>query len=148
MISRDQAGVRETRIYFSTDSTLAGLDILLVFMNRWSAEVIFEEGRAHLGIETQRQWSDPAIERSTPCLFALSSLVTLCGKLLSPKGDIPVLQTAWLHKRQATFSDVLATVRFSLWNPFRSPTFPENPDVILLPRSEVSRLLVAACGSP
>ena len=71
MISRDPAGVRETRIYFSTESTLSCLAILLVFMTRWSAEVTFEEGRAHLGIETQRQWSDPAIERSTPCLFAL-----------------------------------------------------------------------------
>jgi hypothetical protein len=148
VISRDPTGARETRIYFSTDPTLSGLDILLAFMNRWSAEVTFEEGRAHLGIQAQRQWSDPAIERSTPCLFALYSLVTLFGRLLYPKGDLPVLQTAWYHKQQATFSDVLATVRFSLWNPFRYPTLPENPDVILLPRSEVSRLLAGACGSP
>jgi hypothetical protein len=46
-------------------------------MKRWSLEVTFEEGRAHLGIETQRQWSDRAIERSTPLLFGLYSLVTL-----------------------------------------------------------------------
>jgi hypothetical protein len=148
VISRDPAGERETRLYFSTDPALSGLDILLAFVNRWSRDVTFEESRAHLGIETQRQWSDPAIERSTPCLFALYSFVTLLGRLLHPKGDIPVLQTAWYHKKHATFSDVLVTVRFSLWDPFRYPTLPENPDVILLPRSEVSRLLAAACSSP
>ncbi len=148
VISRDPTGERETRFYFATDPTLSGLDIVLAFMARWAAEVTFEESRAHLGIQTQRQWSDAAIERSTPCLLALYSLVTLLGSLLHPKGDIPVQQTAWYHKSQATFSDVLAAVRFSLWNPFRYPTLPENPDVILLPRSEVSRLVTAACFSP
>jgi hypothetical protein len=110
--------------------------------------VTFEESRAHLGVQTQRQWSDTAIERSTPCLFALYSLVTLWVSQLYPKGDIPIQQTAWYRKSQATFSDVLAALRFCLWNPFRYPTLPENPDVILLPRSEVSRLVAAACFSP
>lgn len=73
----------------------------------------FEESRAHLGIQTQRQWSDAAIERSTPCLLALYSLVTLLGTLLHPHGDIPIQQTAWYRKSHATFSDVLAAVRFS-----------------------------------
>jgi hypothetical protein len=30
------------------------------------SRVTYEESRAHLGVETQRQWSDLAIERSTP----------------------------------------------------------------------------------
>ena len=148
VVSRDPTGERETRFYFATDPALSGLDIVLAFMARWSAEVTFEESRAHLGIQTQRQWSDAAIERSTPCLFALYSLVTLWGSLLYPKGDIPMQHTAWYRKSQATFSDVLAAIRFCLWNPFRYPTLPENPDVILLPRSEVSRLVTAACFSP
>ena len=59
-------------------------------MKRWSLEVTFEEGRAHLGIETQRQWSDLAIERSTPLLFGLYSLVTLFGRALHPDGQLPV----------------------------------------------------------
>ena len=29
----------------------------------------FEELRAHLGMETQRQWSERAIARTTPALF-------------------------------------------------------------------------------
>jgi hypothetical protein len=148
VISRDPAGQRETRFYFATDQRLSGLDIVLAFMARWSAEVTFEESRAHLGIQTQRQWSDVAIERCTPCLLALYSLVTLWGSQLYPKGDIPIQQTAWYRKSQATFADVLPAIRFCLWNPFRYPTLPENPDGILLPRSEVSRLVTAACFSP
>jgi hypothetical protein len=59
-------------------------------MKRWSLEVTFEESRAHLGIETQRQWSDLATLRSTPLLFGLYSLVTLFGRALHPDGQIPV----------------------------------------------------------
>lgn len=80
-------------------------------MKRWSLEVTFEEGRAHLGIETQRQWSDLAIERATPLLFGLYSLVTLFGQALHPDGQVPVAQAAWYRKHTATFRDVLALVR-------------------------------------
>jgi hypothetical protein len=34
-------------------------------------EVTYEESRAHLGVETQRQWSDPAVFRTAPLLFGL-----------------------------------------------------------------------------
>src|SRR3954447_825568 len=37
----------------------------------------FQESRRHLGFETQRQWSDRAIHRTTPLLLGLFSLVTL-----------------------------------------------------------------------
>src|ERR1700726_1126849 len=83
-----------------------------------SSEVTFEESRAHLGIETQRQWSDLAVERSTPCLFGLYSVVALLGHALYPTGDIPFQPTAWYRKQQATFGDVLATVRRQLWGNF------------------------------
>jgi hypothetical protein len=60
------------------------------FMKRWSLEATFEESRAHLGIETQRQWSDQAIERTTPLLFGPYSLVTLFGSALAPDGRPPI----------------------------------------------------------
>ncbi len=116
-------------------------------MKRWPVEVTFEETRAHLGMQTQRQWSDLAIERTTPCLLGLYSLLTLMGQKLYPKGNIPCRQTTWYHKQQATFSDVLAVVRRHLWNNFRYPTLPQNPDVILLPRSDLARLADVACSS-
>jgi len=147
VLTRDPQGEREARAYFSTDQTQSGLSIITDFMKRWSAEVTFEESRAHLGVETQRQWSDLAIERSTPCLFGLYSLVALLGQHLYPDGNVPLQQTSWYRKPQATFSDVLFAVRQHLWGDFSSSTSPQNPDVILLPRSDLARLVHAACSS-
>ena len=86
----------------------------------------FEESRAHLGVETQRQWSDLAIERSTPCLLGMFSLVALFGQALHPDGKVPVQRTAWYDKREATFSDVLAEVRRQLWGNFTFQTSPQT----------------------
>jgi hypothetical protein len=62
---------------------------------RWSVEVTCEEARAHVGIETQRQWSNRAIARTTPVRLALFSLVTLLALRLSEGGAVPVETTAW-----------------------------------------------------
>ena len=75
----------------------------------------FAEVRAHLGVETQRQWSDQAIVRTTPCLLALFSIVTLLAERLVRKGQLPVRSEAWYRKEQAAFSDTLATVRRHFW---------------------------------
>ena len=114
-------------------------------MKRWSLEVTFEESRAHLGIETQRQWSDLAIERSTPLLFGLYSLVTLFGRALHPDGQIPIAQAAWYCKPTATFRDVLAAVRRPLWGQGTFPTSPTDPAVVLVPRATLERWSVALC---
>ena len=114
-------------------------------MKRWSLETTFEESRAHLGIETQRQWSDRAIDRSTPLLFGLYSLVTLFGQTLHPDGCVPVAQSAWYRKQTATFRDVLAEVRRHLWGHETFPTSPADPDVVLVPRSTLERLSCAVC---
>ncbi len=45
-------------------------------------EVAFEEAREHLGMETQRQWSDLAIARATPIILGLFSLVTIFASKL------------------------------------------------------------------
>jgi hypothetical protein len=107
--------------------------------------VTFEESRAHLGIETQRQWSDQAIERSTPLLFGLYSLVTLFGQALHPDGYLPVAQAAWYHKQTPTFRDVLAQVRRHLWGDFSFSTSAHSPDVVLVPRPLLDRLASAVC---
>ena len=147
VITRDPAGERPVRTYFSTDQDQTGLSIVLDFIKRWSIEVTFEKSRAHLGIEMQRQWSDLAIERSTPCLFGLYSLVALLGHALHPTGNIPFQPTAWYRKQQATFGDVLATVRRHLWGNFSYSTSAHDPNLVLIPRSDLSRLAYAACSS-
>ena len=114
-------------------------------VKRWSIEVTFEESRAHLGLETQRQWNDLAIERTTPALFGLFSLVALFGHALYPDGSLPLPQSAWYHKTEASFSDVLALVRRALWGNFNYQTSAVDPDMLLIPRSDLQRLAYAVC---
>jgi hypothetical protein len=145
VLTRDPSGKHPPKAIFSTDPTQSAEQIVSDFMKRWSLEVTFEEGRAHLGIETQRQWSDQAIERSTPLLFGLYSLVTLFGRALHPNGRIPVAQTAWYRKHTATFRDILALVRQHLWSCDTFPTSPADPGVVLVPRSTLERLSLVVC---
>ncbi len=78
-------------------------------------EVTFEEVREHLGVETQRQWSDKAIARTTPILLGLYTIVCLIANRLHEERPIEVAQTAWYAKTDATFSDLLKAVRKLLW---------------------------------
>lgn len=145
VLTRDPQGNREPKAYFSTDPSQSAVEVVNSFIKRWTIEVTFEERRAHLGVETQRQWSDLAIERSTPCLLGMFSLVALFGQALHPDGKVPVQRTAWYDKSEATFSDVLAQVRRHLWGNFTFHTSPTDPDVCLVPRSHVERLAYALC---
>ncbi len=146
VLTRDPSGKRPAKALFCTDPTQTAEQIVRDFMKRWSLEVTFEESHAHLGIQTQRQWSDLAIERTTPMLFGLYSLVTLFGYVLHPDGHLPVAQAAWYHKSTATFRDVFAAVRRQLWGNFSFPTSPTEPDVVLMPRSLCYRLAFAVCS--
>jgi hypothetical protein len=145
VLVRDPAGKLLTRAYFSTDLEQPAPTIITDVVKRWSIEVTFEESRAHLGVETQRQWNDLAIERTTPALFGLFSLVVLLGQALYPHGQLPIPQSAWYHKTEASFSDVLALVRRALWGNFNYQTSATNPDMVLIPRSDLDRLAYALC---
>jgi len=101
--------------FFSTDLTLAPAQIIEWFVLRWNVEVTFEEGRRHLGVETQRQWSAQAIARTTPALFGLFSLVCVMAYRLTAVTVLGAQSTAWYRKEEVTFSDVLAFVRRALW---------------------------------
>jgi hypothetical protein len=62
-------------------------------------EVTFEEARRHLGLETQRQWSNRAIARTTPLLLALFAWVTLVADALYALNSTPSpRQAAWYLK--------------------------------------------------
>lgn len=145
VLVRDPAGKRPTVAYFSTDVYQSAPTIIADFVKRWSLEVTFEETRAHLGLETQRQWSDKAIERTTPALLGLFSLTVLLALAFHPDGQIPLRQTAWHLKSYATFSDVLALVRWRLWlhSLFQTSALP--PALRLLSPVQVARLLSAVC---
>src|SRR5262249_51690883 len=84
----------------------------------WGLEVTFEEARAHLGMETQRQWSDRAIARTTPVLLGLYSLVTLLAVRWHEQGALPAAGSAWYAKAAPTFADCLGAVRGRIWRPW------------------------------
>lgn len=99
----------------STDPLMTPEHMVELFVARWSIEVTFEETREHLGVETQRQWSDKAIARSTPILMGLYSCVCLIAKLLAMEGCLKVGMTSWHPKEHITFSDMLRSVRQVIW---------------------------------
>lgn len=98
---------------FSTDLSHSEQQIIEKYVERWPEEVTFEETRRHLGMETQRQWSDEAIARTTPIILASFSVITLMGlEVAKSRGEaIPCQQTSWYKKEYVTFSDLLAYVR-------------------------------------
>jgi hypothetical protein len=100
----------------STNLAHTCAQMLAWFVRRWTMEVTFEEARAHLGMETQRQWNDRAIARATPALLSLYSIITLTSHLLIEKGAIGVRSTAWYGKTRPTFADAMAWVRRELWD--------------------------------
>ena len=111
----DPEGKLRLEAFFWTDLEATAAQILPWVVMRWSVAVTVEEGRAHLGLETQRQWSDQALARTTPLLLALFSLVTVLALKLSQDGSIPVPVTACYHTGEPTFSDCLALGRRHLW---------------------------------
>jgi hypothetical protein len=116
VLIRDPAGQFQPQALLCTDAKFDAQQIVCWYVQRWSVEVTFREVRDHLGVETQRQWNDKAIARTTPVLLGLFSIVALWANQLSQQGVVPVRQSAWYAKEQATFSDALAWVRRRLWS--------------------------------
>jgi hypothetical protein len=147
VLVRDPAGRLEPRAYFSTRPEDEAASIPAEVVKRWPIEVTFEEARAHLGVETQRQWSDRAIERETPSLFGLYSLVALIGRSLQAASPVAIRTAAWYPKAEATFSDVLAAARRECWGSLDIRTSRVDPCCAEIPRSQLDRLLNAVCYS-
>ncbi|QXD14410.1 transposase [Rhodocaloribacter litoris] len=140
VLVRDPAGRLEPKGFLCTDQQACAVDILTWFVRRWSVEVTFEEVRRHLGFETQRQWSDPAILRTTPCLLGLFSLVALMADRLHAEGELTVARSAWYDKPHPTFSDALAGVRMVLWRAMDFPMSHERTEMLKIPRPLFERL--------
>ena len=115
VLIRDPQGKFKTQALLCTDLTVKPVQIVKWFVRRWQLEVTWHEVREHLGVETQRQWSDRAILRTTPALLGLFALVTLLAHQHVRRGHLPTRQAAWYTKAQPTFSDALAVVREHLW---------------------------------
>jgi hypothetical protein len=116
VLVRDPEHKFDTQALLCTDLCLDPVQILSYFVQRWQMEETFQEVRTHLGVETQRQWSDLAIARTTPALLGLFSLVTLIAHRLEAEGKLSVSDAAWYQKERITFSDAIAAVRREIWH--------------------------------
>ena len=82
VLIRDLWGEFQPQALLCADLNVEPTRIIEWFMLRWQLEVTFQEVRTHLGVETQRQWSDRAIARTTPVLLGLFSWITVAAHLL------------------------------------------------------------------
>ena len=115
VLVRDPQGEFATQALLCTDLAVEPAQILEWFVLRWQLEVTFQEVRAHLGVETQRQWSDRAIARTTPILMGLFSWTTLAAHLMQEQRPMSHRTAAWYAKPSPTFVDAIALVRRHLW---------------------------------
>jgi hypothetical protein len=145
VLIRDPQKCFKPQALLSTNLAHTPAQMLTWFVQRWTLEVTFEEARAHLGMETQRQWNDRAIARTTPALLSLYSIITLTAQLLIEKGATCVRSTAWYRKTRPTFADAIALVRRQLWDHLHFSTSPQETDMIKIPRALFERFIDAMC---
>ena len=137
----DPKGKGRTEAFFSTDLEMDPKRVIELFVMRWSEEVTFEEVRRHLGVETQRQWSDKAIARTTPALLGLFSIISMIAFHFTGTMKIIPKSSAWYSKKEATFSDVMALVRRSIWAEKYLVRSTFRGDHVQFPRQEWKTLL-------
>jgi hypothetical protein len=147
VLVRDPQGAYDPLALLATNPDAEALSIVTWFIQRWQLEVTFEEARRHLGLETQRQWSDKAIARTTPLLLGLFSWLTLVAHALYTAHPSPApRRAAWYAKSLPTFSDALALVRQHLWSAY--PTFhlsKDEPDMLKIPKPLFDALVSTLC---
>jgi hypothetical protein len=145
VLVRDPRGEFKTQALLCTDLKADPQKILSWFVRRWQMEATFQEVRRHLGFETQRQWSEMAIRRTTPALLGLFSLVTLFAHRQEAHFSSATRRAAWYDKEHPTFSDALALVRKELWaqEPFCGSA--AETETVKVPRALMERLTDALC---
>ena len=142
VLIRDPQSAFDPQALLCTDPSADPAQILEWFVLRWQLEVTFQEVRTHLGMETQRQWSDLAIARTTPILLGLFSWITLAAHALQKHHPITQRTAAWYDKSSPTFVDAIALARRHLWLASEGSSLSAAaPDVQELPASLYHRMV-------
>ncbi len=145
VLIRDPRGRFAPQALRCTDLAATPLQILSWFIRRWQMETTFQAVRTHLGVETQRQWNEAAIARTTPALLALFSLVTLMAHPHLLRPEHPIRTARWYAKAAPTFADALACVRRQLWHSQGFRTLPSQSHRTKPLPTLSERLLEAVC---
>jgi len=147
VLVRDPSGERDPQAFLFTDPDLDQTAILSRFVFRWRIETTFQEVREHLGVETQRQWSDLAILRTTPAPLGLYSLITIWahGLMATPATAVRPHPATWYNKSQPTFSDGIAAVRRVLWTPRDLSASRSGSETVEIPARLLNRFVETLC---
>lgn len=145
MLVRAPHGTCEPQALLGTDLTVAPIQLLAWFVLRWRLDVTWQEARAHLGMETQRQGKDRAMARTTPALLGLFSRVTLLAGRLAQAHVLPVRHAAWYHTSLPPFADAIAIVRQHLWTSTHVYMSPGKADRVEIPCTLLNRLTDTLC---
>ena len=98
VLIRDPQEQCATQAWLSTKLAATPQQILAWFVRRWQIAVPFEEARAHLGLETQRQWSEKAIARTPPCVLGLYAFVSVLAARLLQEQSLPATPRGMGHQ--------------------------------------------------
>jgi len=111
VLVRDPDGKRGDTVLMTTDESLSPMRIIEAFVRRWALEVTFEETRRELGLETLRNWSPTAVQRSVPLGLGLYALVVVWFARHVKEPEACKQSMPWYEKPAVTFSDMLAAAR-------------------------------------
>jgi DDE superfamily endonuclease/Archaeal putative transposase ISC1217 len=110
----DLTGTHRDEYLYSTDVAMTPAQVIEAYTRRWNIETLFQEMRAHLGLETTRGRCQNTVLRAEPCLFGLYGACALLYEQL-PEGARAEGRVEWAGKAGVTFSDAISAVRRWLW---------------------------------
>jgi hypothetical protein len=145
VLVREPQGTFEPQALLCTDLTVDPMQILEWFVLRWRLQVTWQEARAHLGMETQRQWHARAVARTTPALLGLCSMITGWDGQLAQEHALPVRQAAWYRKSLPTCADAIAIVSQHWWTSNHFYMSPAKTHMVEIPRALLNRLTESLC---
>jgi len=145
VLIRDPEGRFATHALRCTDLTAEPAQILAWFVLRWRRAVTFAAVRRHRGVETPRQWSAPAILRTTPAVLGLFSLVARDAQPRMGPPAATVRQAGWSHKTLPTFAEARALTRRERWAPTGFCMSASAPEMVKVPRALLEHMTDALC---
>ncbi len=104
-------GGRRVQAFFTTCAEVVATQVLAWYAMRWSLEVAIQESKGRLGFEEPQGWTKHAVERTAPMAMLLYGLIVLWFAREGHR-HLRFPKRPWYRqKRQASFADMLTTLR-------------------------------------
>jgi hypothetical protein len=121
VLTRDAIGDRPTQIFYCTNLDLDPQTILATYAHRWAIEVTHHDAKQLLGLEDPANRVPLAVQRTAPMAMFLYSLTVLWYAQHGHE-HVRFPERPWYpHKSEASFADMLTTLRRVSWEDKLSP---------------------------